>query len=139
MNAYDCLILNRDADSPAGHMAVGHLVQHLHASPSASAVKAAGPWPLGWRTVGAAIITPDGTMLELTRDDSALDVRGAEYGFTLVRVGKMAVPEIEGSAPDALTGRGVPSLRAAVWAVLGEFGTDTDRMARDNLLVPVSS
>lgn len=134
MNAYDCLILNRDADSPAGHMAVGHLVQHLHSSPHASAVKAAGPWPKGWRTVGAAIITPNGTMLELVCDDSALDVRGAEYGFNLHRVGKMAVPEIEGSAPDVLTARGVPALRAAVWAVLEEFGTETDRMARSELL-----
>lgn len=140
MNAYDLLIVDQESDSPAGNQALGHLVHELHRSPHAAAVAAAGPWPAAWpvtksfRTCGAAIITPGGTMFVITRDDSGLDVRGAAYSATVARVGQPLVAGVDLDPVPALVERGVPALRSAVWAALDEWGNNTDRASRDMLL-----
>lgn len=140
MNAYDLLIAGSESANPAGHMALGHLTHDLTTSPHAAAVAAAGPWPAAWpatrgyRTIGAAIITPGGTMIILTRDDSALELRGAVYSATVVHAGKAPVKGVDMDAVPALVARGVPPLRSAVWALLGEWGTEKDHATRDGLL-----
>ena len=133
MNAYDYLITGGATDTRQGDMALGHLLEHLRRSPHAATVTAAGPWPTGWRQHGAALITPAGTLIELTRDDYALGVRGPEFTFTVARVGSLT-PGVDREAPYHLVAANVAPLRAAIWYVLEEFGTDADRDARGALL-----
>lgn len=131
MNAYEFLILNQSADTRAGDMALGHLMETLRKSPHAATMTAV-TWPKGWRSHGAAIITPGNTMLVLVGDEG-LDVRGARYRFDLIRVGQN-VKALEADPAYHLTAAGVDPLRAAVWSLLGEWGNTPDREALDSLL-----
>lgn len=133
MNAYEYLILGQSGSTRQGDMAIGHLLAGLRQSPHAAAMTAAGPWPTGWRHYGAAVITPDRTMLVLVRDDRGRDVRGAEYTFDIVRIGART-DGVESDAPSMLIDADVRSLRAAIWAVLEEWGTEADRADRVALL-----
>lgn len=129
LTAYEFLILNQSADTQAGDMALGHLMETLRKSPHAATMTAV-TWPKGWRSQGAAIITPGNTMLVLVGDDGP-DVRGAQYRFDLIRVGQH-VKALEADAAYHLTVVGVSPIKAAVWAVLSEWGKTEDQ--RDVLL-----
>ena len=131
MNAYEFLISNRSADTRTGEMALGYLMEHLRKSPHAQAV-AAVTWPKDWRIYGAAVITPGNTMLELVEDNGS-DMRGARFQFDLVRLGEH-VKGLDGDPAYHLTAAGVDPLKAAVWSVLSEWGTDADRADRAALL-----
>ena len=131
MNAYEFLITNQSADTRAGEMALGHLMDHLRKSPHAKAV-ASVTWPKGWRVYGSALVTPGNTMLELVEDNGP-DMRGARFQFDLIRIGQH-VKGLDGDPAYHLTAAGVDPIKAAVWSVLGEWGTDADRAAREALL-----
>ena len=131
MNAYEFLILNQCPNTRAGDMAQGHLMEHLRKSPHARAVTAV-TWPKGWRVYGSAIITPGNTMLVLV-EDHGQDMRGARFQFDLVRVGQH-IKGLDGDPARHLTAAGVDPLKAAVWAVLKEWGNATDREQLDALL-----
>jgi len=131
MNAYEFLILNQPADTRSGDIAMGHLMDHLRKSPHAKTV-ASVTWPEGWRVYGSAIVTPGNTMLVLVEDNSQ-DMRGARFQFDLVRVGQH-IKGLDGDPARHLTAVGVDPLKAAVWSVLGEWGTPTDIEQRAALL-----
>lgn len=131
LNAYEFLILNQSADTRAGDMALGHLMETLRKSPHAATMTAV-TWPKGWRVYGAAIITPSNTMLVLVEDHGP-DMRGARFQFDLVRIGQH-VKGLDGDPAYHLTAAGVDPIKAAVWSVLGEWGNTTDREQRDALL-----
>lgn len=133
MNAYDFLIAGVSGSTRQGDMAIGHLLAGLRSSPHAAAMTAAGPWPTGWRQHGAAVITPDRTMLVLARDDRGVGVRGAEFAFDIIRIGSRT-DGVESDAPFMLVEAGVQPLRAAIWAALEECGTEADRTDRVALL-----
>lgn len=131
MNAYEFLITNQSADTRAGEMALGHLMEHLRKSPHAAAVTSV-TWPKGWRVYGSALVTPGNTMLELVEDNGP-DMRGARFQFDLIRIGQH-VKGLDGDPAYHLTAAGVDPIKAAVWSVLGEWGNATDREQRDALL-----
>lgn len=133
MNAYDFLILNQTPDTRAGDMALGHLMADLRKSPHAATMTAVS-WPAGWRCVGAAVITPGKTMLVMVEDHSGIDVRGAQFSFDIAQVGQPVISGVDGDPAHHLTAAGVAPIKAAVWSVLGEWGTDLDRTARAALL-----
>lgn len=132
MNAYEFLITHQTPDTLAGEMALGMLITKLRKSLHASTMTAVS-WPAGWRCVGSCVVTPDGTMLVMVEDHSGLDVRGARYQFDVVRVGSH-LTAVDGDPPRHLTAVGVNPIKAALWSVLGEWGTESDRIARDALL-----
>lgn len=129
MNAYEFLILNQSADTGVGEIALGYLMERLRKSPHAKAV-ASVAWPKGWRVYGSALVAPGNTMLELVEDNGP-DMRGARFQFDLIRVGQH-VKGVDGDPAYHLTAAGVDPLKAAVWAVLGEWGNAEDQ--RDALL-----
>ena len=131
LTAYEFLILNQSADTRVGDMAIGHLMETLRKSPHAATMTAV-TWPKGWRSQGAAIITPGNTMLVLVGDEGP-DVRGAQYRFDLIRVGQ-TVKALEVDPAYHLTVAGVDPIKAAVWSLLGEWGNTMDREALDSLL-----
>lgn len=131
MNAYEFLILNQPADTHQGDMAVGYLLEHLRKSPHAKAMTAV-TWPEGWRVYGSAVITPGNTMLVLV-EDHGLGMRGARFQFDFVRIGEH-VKGLDGDPAGHLTAAGVDPLKAAVWAVLKEWGNATDHEQLDALL-----
>ena len=131
MNANEFLILNQPADTRAGDMALGHLMEHLRKSPHARAVTAV-TWPKGWRVYGSAVITPGDTMLVMVEDHGP-NTRGARFQFDLVRIGEH-IKGLDGDPARHLTAAGVDPLKAAVWSILGEWGNATDHEQRDALL-----
>ena len=131
MNAYEFLISDQSADTRAGEMALGYLMEHLRRSPHAAAM-ASATWPKGWRVYGSALVTPGNTMLVLV-EDNGLDMRGARFRFDLVRIGQH-VKGLDGDPAHHLIAAGVDPIKAAVWSVLDEWGNATDREQRDALL-----
>jgi hypothetical protein len=97
MNAYELLIANREADTPAGSQALGAMTHRLVSSPLAAVVRAAGAPPIGWRVCGAAIISPNGVLAELIRvPDPKVRLRGPEYAWTIYARGPATEVESDG-------------------------------------------